>query len=297
MKYVLPLVVLAFLFSCQPKPKPSTDESLLEKNQEIDSSEIKVEPQEFAEEPTAEDVNPNAVLLKGGWILQDYKELLNKTHSLLETQTGLPYMYTTLGFSGDSILYCDYIDWQEGDYVNLKDISFPNAPIEKCWLNISKLTEDTMVLNIADSSKGMMSRTGTHTYLKTWKGKNYTRMPGSYSLTFLARKKLEREWLSGLYHVVSDTGTWNMTVKTDGSISGHPKAEDAASTDCYGFTHGERDLMSFRFEFSDTLIKQSWLITESGKDFFKLQQVKNITEEDQPIELYNETLELRRIAK
>lgn len=287
MKLASPFLLFCLLFSCQPKPQPVTTKELKEEYQRTDTSKDETRLQVNEKKPTIED--SIAAKLTGAWIILEYKELLHETGSVAKMEASLPNFYTNLSFSGEGILYCEHLDWQEGDYVKLEDISFPDKPVAGSDIIMSKLTNDTLVIEIQNNPSTYRSLSkGPFTFIKPVK---------SSSDNFIrANQTIKWEWLSGGYTLTTDSANFTLNLLPNGELINHPKNQDAVLAQYFMFSYQGSDFINFEFQYANAPnYEETWQVTESTGKSYSLLLVENFVEEDQPIISLKKEAQLSKI--
>lgn len=289
MKLASLFLLFCLLFSCQPKPQPVTTKELKEEYQRTDTSKDETRLQVNEKKPSVED--SIAAKLTGAWTVLEYKELLHETGSVAKMEASLPNFYTNLSFSGKGILYCEHLDWQEGDYVKISHISFPSKPVASSDIIISKLTNDTLVMEIQNrpSPYGSLSK-GPFTFIKPVKSAS-----GNFSQTLRANRTIKWEWFSGMYTFTTDSANFTFDLLSNGEVINHPKNQDAVLAQYSMFSYQGSDFINFEFQYANSPnYEETWQVMESTEKSYSLLLVENFIEEDQPITFLERTATLSR---
>ena len=213
--------------------------------------------------------------LKGIWASDEYKEILFRTNSVTKTLKEYSF-FTDAVFDGDSTLHLNRPEMMEEMYFKL----YSDSTLR--WWNESP---DILKIISVENDKMIIKDTEgkNHSFSKI---KEEADLENIYLEVLMGSKAIENLWLKGNYSFESKSKNFKLTINEDGSVNSDQSLERVEV-----FSYLDEDILSFRYA-NDKY--KTYVIKSYSEDGILLQEMKQLEEEDQPIEYLKATAKLHR---
>ncbi len=213
--------------------------------------------------------------LKGIWASDEYRETLFRTNSVTKTLKEYTF-YTDIVFDEDTTLHCNRPDFMEENYCGLQ----PDSTViglfgEADKMKIISAEKNTLIIRDNSGKSHSFTRIRPNVDLES-----------IYLEISAGNTAIENAWLKGKYTFESKSNYFELVINGDGTVISDQNIQKVSI-----FSYMGEDLLCFIY--ADESYKE-YAIKSCSETEMKLQEIKELYEEDQPIKYTRKVAVLRR---